>query len=101
MLASGMTRAEAEAGRQYPEAVSDLIVDRLAMLLLQQMLSELARTYRMEGATAARLMLADIEEEIAERLYLMCDVSPLIRNSREVIRAVALRVRAELRGQHV
>ncbi|WP_238179922.1 hypothetical protein [Methylobacterium oxalidis] len=93
-----MAQAKPRDGRSRYEPTSDVIVDRLAMLLLQHMLSDLARTYRLEGATAARLMLADIEREIAERLYLMCEVSPLIRDSREVISAVAMRVRAELRG---
>lgn len=94
-----MARAKPEVSAPYVALPNDLLVSRLAMLLLQQMLSEFARTYRLEGATAARLMLADIETEVAERLYLMCDVSPLIRDSREVISAVAMRVRAELRGK--
>ncbi|MEA1834631.1 hypothetical protein U8607_21290 [Methylobacterium durans] len=94
-----MAQALPEQSGRPIDSTTDTVVDRLAMLLLQQMLSELARTYRTEGATAARLMLGNIECVIAERLYLMCDISLTLRTGRDVIRAVALRVRAELRGE--
>ena len=93
-----MTKVFPEEIRSRTDSTDELVVDRLAMLLLQQILSELARTYRTEGATAARIMLADIESVIAERLYLMCDISLMIRANRDVIRAVAMRVRAEMRA---
>ncbi|MDR7040268.1 hypothetical protein J2X36_005050 [Methylobacterium sp. BE186] len=91
----------AYAFKSCREPPDDLLVARLAMLLLQSTLTECSNTFRCKGSTAARMMLADLEADIAERLLRMLTISPTIQSRPDIITAVALRVRAELRAGHV